>query len=74
MNYKEEKMGGNNMPLTFNDLSHEIKGKIIEIYLNRMEERIHKHGGYTIGTMQLMDELTDLAIELHYIKCPYCKR
>lgn len=62
------------MTLSFNDLSHEIKGKIIEEYLNRMEERIHKNGGYVIGTNQLIDDLTDLAVELHYLKCPYCKR
>ena len=63
------------MSLTFNDLSHEIKGKIIEEYLNRMEIEIHKRGGgYTIGTNQLIDDLIDLAIELHYLKCPYCKR
>jgi hypothetical protein len=60
--------------ITFNDLPHETKGKVIEEYLNRMEIEIHKRGGYTIGTSQLVDGLTELAIELHYLKCPYCKR
>jgi hypothetical protein len=62
------------MTLSFNDLSHEVKGKIIEEYLNRVKEKIHKSGGYIIGTNQLIDDLTELAIELHYLKCPYCKR
>jgi hypothetical protein len=39
-----------------------------------MEERTRKNGGYTIGTNQLIDGLEELAIELHYLKCPYCKR